>query len=592
MGLVDRCGFTEKTDFPPFIVQASVPHIGPTLTIRVTSFLNNKGTEESLGFREIIMDFQNVPVPYQGLCGVSERALPSSWCPCQSHQFQNPSNSGTCGECDPSCLTCSGAGPNKCLTCEPGFYLKSDKSCGPCNSPCVTCTGSTNGKCLSCISGRFLTVKTCYTTCNAPLQPSTVSGVLSCGLECANSVTLWDGTCAATCDSPLVLETVNGLPTCKFPCAANEFALWDGTCDSACPSPLIKRYVNGRKICEYPCTGPDVVYWYGECVAQCLPPFQLENHGNYDVCVSSCTGNLFLYPNGSCLASCPKPYSSYIEKTSYICDYSCDPGEYYLMESRSCVTLCPSGYYENSQDRVCLPCNDPLCSQCSDDGNTCNTCKANSILDGVCKQCESLKTRYIKPLGSSSHEYTVTLMPDSCDLSASLVQSQLLPIPKSSKKFPPFSLQSSYISSHTYKVTVIFSDSVLQSGNLDITLSYLSGSLAVPKTIVPSELAKNLEEAAPAVTTSIATTMGTSFGGSLAMGASTTMWSMLSFQQFIGYFIYLNIDYPPQLETFLSFFSFTDWDFLPNPIASLTIFMMHKTPVMMRKSWKIIYMLE
>ena len=569
--IFERCGADYRVDYPPFIVQISVPHTEPTLTVRVTNFLNNNPTEESFGFREIIMEFMNVPIPYQDLCGVSETALPSKWCLCQDHQFQDPPKSGTCTDCDSSCATCSAAGPDKCLSCPSGFYLK-EKACHPCVSPCVTCTGSTNGKCLSCISGRYLTGKTCYTTCNAPLQVSVDQGIIYCGLECATSVTLWDGTCAATCDSPLVSETVNNLPTCKFPCAANDFAYWDGTCGSVCPSPLIKRYVNGRKICEYPCTGPDVVYWYGECVAQCLPPFQLESHSNYDVCVSSCTGNLFLYPNGSCLSNCPKPYSSYVEKTTYVCDYSCDPGSYYSMESKSCVSPCPSGYYEYSQDRVCLACQDPLCSQCSAAGTTCNLCKDGAILDfdGVCKQCESLKTRYIKPTGSNSHEYLVTLIPDSCDLSIAMVQSQLLPTLQASKNFPPFSLQSSYISPHTYKVQVTFDDSVLKAANLDITLSYLSGSLAVPKTIAPSDLAKSLEEAAPAVTTTIATTMGTSFSGSLLMGASTAMWSMLSFQQFIGYFIYLNVDYPPQLETFLSFFSFTDWNFLPNPIASLT----------------------
>ena len=567
----DRCGMASKIDVPPITVLINVPHTGSTVTVRVTSLLNNSAAEESGGFREIIMEFLNVITTQQWICGISDMTLPYNWCPCEDGKYADPPQTGKCSDCDSSCATCVTSGSTNCLSCHPGFYLNGGQ-CLPCVSPCVTCTGNSNGQCLSCISGLYLTGTTCYSTCDAPLQPSTASGVLYCGLECATFVTLWDGTCAATCDSPLVPETVNNLPTCKFPCANTEFLYWDGSCDTSCPSPLIKRYANNRKFCEYPCTGPDVVYWYGECVAQCLPPFQIESHSNYDVCVSSCAGNLFLYPNGTCLPNCPKPYSSYVEKTSDICDYSCDPGSYYSMESQSCLSPCPSGSYEYSQGRVCLACQDSLCNQCSATGTTCNLCKDGAILDsdGICKQCESLKTQYSKPVGSSSHEYIVTLTPDSCDLSANMVKSSLIPTSEAKKNFPKFSFETSYTSPHTYRVRVTFDDSVLQSANLDITLSHLSGFLAVPKTIAPSNLAKDLEKAAPVVTTTITTTMGTSFGATLAMGASTAMWSMLSFQQFIGYFIYLNIDYPPQLETFLSFFSFTDWDFLPNPIASLT----------------------
>ena len=65
-------------------------------------------------------------------------------------------------------------------------------------------------------------------------------------------------------------------------------------------------------------------------------------------------------------------------------------------------------------------------------------------------------------------------------------------------------------------------------------------------------------------------TLGGSFAGTLALGATASLWSIVSFQQFVGYFIYINVEYPFQVELFLSLLQISPWDYLPNPVAALT----------------------
>ena len=571
--LSSRCGDPDRDDFPVISVHASVPHIGDALTLRITSLLDNDSQNESMGFRQIIMAFLNEENPYPGLCGVCDISLPSDWCGCADGTYQNPQNSGKCSNCDETCATCSGSDSDDCLTCPYGGSLNSDGTCPICTSPCSACSDDDPTECFDCIDDYFLVGNTCYPTCNYPLEASEDDDIDICTSPCPDSYTLWDQSCADDCNFPLEPDTSNSFDICKFPCEEDEFLYWDGNCRSVCPSPLVRFSTKGRKFCKNPCEDSEVLYWNGDCADDCVSPYEIKTISDYEYCASPCTGSKFLYNNGSCKSTCGQSYYASLDHGSYLCNFYCDSDSYYLTAIRSCLSSCPSGYFEYPQDRVCLACKDPLCGQCPlNHGITCNVCKEGAILDsdGVCKQCESLKAQYIKPIGSSSHEYLITLSPDSCDLTASLVKSSLLPTLEAKKNFPPFTFQTSKTNPHTYQLRVTFNASVLEPANLGITLSYLSGSLAVPKTLIASSLAQAFQDAAPTMTSALTSTMGTSLGGTLAIGASAAMWPMISFQQFIGYFIYLNIDYPPQLEIFLSLFSFTDWDFLPNPIASLT----------------------
>ena len=70
---------------------------------------------------------------------------------CGNGYFAGPAN--TCVPCDPSCLTCSNAGPNSCSTCSPGKYYGGMAECIDCNicGPIVDgaeCSGATT--CTKC----------------------------------------------------------------------------------------------------------------------------------------------------------------------------------------------------------------------------------------------------------------------------------------------------------------------------------------------------------------------------------------------------------------------------------------------------------
>ncbi|KTF87486.1 hypothetical protein cypCar_00041347 [Cyprinus carpio] len=73
-----------------------------------------------------------------------------------------------CRECDKSCLTCSGPHPSSCLTCRAGMrkdvnghcqffsdcplhtFTDKDGQCNPCHKSCLRCSGAGKEQCLSC----------------------------------------------------------------------------------------------------------------------------------------------------------------------------------------------------------------------------------------------------------------------------------------------------------------------------------------------------------------------------------------------------------------------------------------------------------
>ncbi len=88
---------------------------------------------------------------------------PRGQCKCDISTKWN--DAGTCTDCDPNCLTCSGSASNNCLTCAtpmilnsttkvcecPANQVKTSPSvCTNCDSTCATCNGILNTNCLSC----------------------------------------------------------------------------------------------------------------------------------------------------------------------------------------------------------------------------------------------------------------------------------------------------------------------------------------------------------------------------------------------------------------------------------------------------------
>jgi len=133
--------------------------------------------------------------------------------------------------CDPSCLTCSAAGPAKCTSCIaekaldnnkcvskcPSNKFEKDNECQPCDTSCNTCSGASAKDCLSCKGDLNYWAHVCYKTC------PTVTGVSFVALE--NECKL----CNAKC------KTCNGLGSNKCTSCDRTF-LNNNKCLFECPA--------------------------------------------------------------------------------------------------------------------------------------------------------------------------------------------------------------------------------------------------------------------------------------------------------------------------------------------------------------------
>lgn len=133
-----------------------------------------------------------------------------------------------------------------------------------------------------------------------------------------------------------------------------------------------------------------------------------------------------------------------------------------------------------------------------------------------------------------------------------------------------FSFQITKTSANNYLINLALDQSILEDTSLDLKLSYLAASLDVPKKFVLDGTLKAIAAAVPTVTKGFSGMLGGSFVSTLALGATAGLWSIVSFQQFVGYFLFINVEYPPVVELFLSMLQVSFWDILPNPLATLT----------------------
>ena len=168
------------------------------------------------------------------------------------------------------------------------------------------------------------------------------------------------------------------------------------------------------------------------------------------------------------------------------------------------------------------------------------------------------------------HQYTFQLSPSSCNLDINTVRRYLTIIEDSPGSVGSISFHVTKTSANNYLINLVLSQSVLETASLDLKLSYLAASLTVPKTFLPNDLLKSIATMVPTVKTGFIAILGGSFLGTLALGATASLWSIVNFQQFVGYFLFLNINYPYQTELFLSMLQVSFWDILPNPLAFLT----------------------
>ena len=120
---------------------------------------------------------------------------------------------------------------------------------------------------------------------------------------------------------------------------------------------------------------------------------------------SACSLGYFLQPSSAtCLDSCPSGYwedttnhicspcdpscSEYLDGTNTQCS-SCKPGYFLQPSSTICLDSCPTGYWRDTVNHICSPCND-ACSKCTDSTvNQCSACNPGYFLQPNSTTCLS-----------------------------------------------------------------------------------------------------------------------------------------------------------------------------------------------------------
>ncbi|KAL4499150.1 hypothetical protein ABPG72_017052 [Tetrahymena utriculariae] len=306
-----------------------------------------------------------------------------------------------CSSCDPSCATCSGPSSSQCLSCSGTLYLDGNSCISSCtpgknintqNNTCAQCDPSYPNQCLTCNgtdvlingntcqsncpSGQYQNQTVCKPcdpsckTCVYPVQDST-----KVCIDCDQSCQICNGSLSnncLSCASPLFLNTDN---TCK--------AIYSNTqkCVTTCPSKYFANTSNNT------------------CSA-CHPTCNSCNGSLSNNCISCSLPNYLQTNAQQCLPTCQlNEYQDSIQIACKACDPSCKTcngqgpnkcqscnANQYLYQGNSCVSNCPSGFYNNlticsSCSSSCLTCNYP------GDSSTCTSCSSNQFLyNGQCLQ--------------------------------------------------------------------------------------------------------------------------------------------------------------------------------------------------------------
>ena len=230
-----------------------------------------------------------------------------------------------CLPCSPNCRTCRYTSDN-CESCPTGLKL----SDGECKSECPEKTTEVDGKCVSCTQPDCKVCK--------PGDPDYClvpgEGVIKCNEE--------EKVCVVEpkCDDNEYVDANSKCRKCKENCAKCKD---ERTCDK--------------------CEGG---YYYKDfdCVSDCGSGFIESEEGICIECKNSCEKCKF--DDVECCTSCPV-------KTFQL---NCD-----------CVSSCGGKYWENVDERKCIPCDDPNCQKCSNLGKTCDECSNGFVLDIKGEKC-------------------------------------------------------------------------------------------------------------------------------------------------------------------------------------------------------------
>uniref|UniRef100_A0A1B6CCM9 furin n=1 Tax=Clastoptera arizonana TaxID=38151 RepID=A0A1B6CCM9_9HEMI len=132
--------------------------------------------------------------------------------------------------------------------------------------------------------------------------------------------------------------------------------------------------MEGRKVlhtCDPEC---DALGCYGKGPTQCIAckHYKLDN-----TCVSRCPPRSFPNQGGVCWP-CHESCETCAGPGQDSC-LTCAPAHLRVVDLAVCLQQCPEGYYENSDEGTCIPC-EPNCGSCQERPDHCTTCDHHLVM--------------------------------------------------------------------------------------------------------------------------------------------------------------------------------------------------------------------
>lgn len=207
------CGASQN-DLLSFYVLGKVFHSTNTITIKITSKVNQNPNTASFGVRQVTVNFANAFAnDTEGTCSSSSQIdVADNSCGCRVGTYQNPLDTSQCLACHSLCQTCFGPNPTQCYMCNLSAQASwVNGECIKCDSTCATCFGPSSNQCTRCANTNFHK---------------------------------YDYSCPSSCDSPAYAQqNINGVVLiCMLPCNTGEFyATWNKSCVASCAWPVTQR---------------------------------------------------------------------------------------------------------------------------------------------------------------------------------------------------------------------------------------------------------------------------------------------------------------------------------------------------------------
>ena len=485
-------------------------------------------------------------------------------------QAECDTNTNTCIACTDS-IHCAHLAPEKvcklsglCVECVNDSDCPDTAKAKCSSNACVPCTDST-----SC--DHFPTTKLCSSplggTCVECLEDSDCSNTALA--KCSSN------TCAA-CTEDSHCSKFPMTPMCSEP-------LLGGTCvqcvsDANCPTTAAARCAsntcapcNASSQCTHLSSTPVCKTPTGSCV-ECLSDSDCTTDPSKSHCITLLN---------TCVSPCVPNCLQCLNSTA--CQV-CLPG-YYLLNS-TCVTTCPSEYWQNDPTQTCELC-DPTCQTCSGSATVCTSCFPPYVLDG--SKC--LTPPGISPptvtLKSSSDPQTFLLVFSNPMAVTSEILTQTLKFSLTGMIFPTdyYLLNvTKQPDSKTFKIIFNFTKSV---GIETLTVTFKNQKAVVDEDgLVVTQESVNAqtvrftfftegEKAAAESLTSVGSSvsnaaLSSSVGMFVAGGSGGIMWAFLGLFQIVNYLLFLNVNYPYNVVTFFKLFSTSSLNgIVPNPMEYL-----------------------